>query len=960
MIAEPKLPKTRSSWRDWYLVAVLTGFVGVCLGPSLIGLRTLLSVNSLTNYYPWIAVGGVQAAGHEACTGDTVDAVMPGIAHIRTELFAGHLASWQSLVAGGGPLAALPNLGLLDPLSLPYLFLPLWLAPAFVVLLSFVVAVGGTFLFLRRLELSRPASMLAGLVFATSGFMVMWTNWPQVRVAALIPALFWAVERLLQRTRAFDAVLIAVVVASMVFGGFPVVTGYAIYLATGYLLVRIFLVHRFELRAWLRTVGLAVSGLVVGVLLTMVQLLPFLHFYNQDDLSYRANQALSGLPFSGLLTLIAPNSYGLCVGSQPQFTGVDPVELVAYVGAAAVILAIAGAAFGLGRRSPTDRGPRGYFVAAIVVIVALGWGSTSFREVTAHLPIFADNFIGRIRSVLGFAVAALAAIGFDWTTTSGPPARSADHRRSHHRIWAVLVCAAAVAVGLDVLWQARRTSLSGGYWLELRHEVWIPLLLVVFTIGIVIASRIHPKGARVFAFIVLPLLVAGQGAQFFHAVLPGDSTKNFYPETGTHAFLAAHLGSDRYASSELTMYPATSLYYGLRTPTGHFFFEPQWVTLLTRVDPTVMKSPTFADFGPTLNETTIGHQPILDAMAVKYWVFPPSSLAGVARPLPATDGVLHLAKGSTSCTLPGQPLRGVTVKLAGDLVPSNPERGLTLHVTVRDGGRTLTSGRYIDGSIHSGATVSIPVAGESLAAGGQDTVTLSATGERGGVTLAAVGGSPACAAVSPTADGLRLVYSDPGSVIYQRLTALPRIRWASTSTVIPLAAQRVAALGSGVPNDEVVLTRAGPAGSGRTASVSVSVDSDDHIVADVSARGAGYLVVADAMQQQGWSVTVDGTPARMVAADHAMAAVYVKPGKHLIAFSYHAPGQATGAVISAFAFLIVLVVVGWEVRRRRRSHPVPAHRHHATPGDSRTSTPPAPPSIDGRSSTTLQGTDRNR
>ncbi len=47
--------KLRASWRDCYMAAILIGFVGYCLGPSLIGLRTLLSVDLLSNFYPWIA-----------------------------------------------------------------------------------------------------------------------------------------------------------------------------------------------------------------------------------------------------------------------------------------------------------------------------------------------------------------------------------------------------------------------------------------------------------------------------------------------------------------------------------------------------------------------------------------------------------------------------------------------------------------------------------------------------------------------------------------------------------------------------------------------------------------------------------------------------------------------------------------------------------------------------------------
>jgi len=216
------------TWRRWtedrvataYTAATILVFAMVCIGPSLVGLRSLISVNALTNYFPWRADGSA-ALGHEMCTGDTIDTVMPSIAYVRHSWLHGSLGAWQGLIGGGSPLGALPNLGLLDPLSAPYFVFPLWMAPAYVKLLELVIAGGGTYLFLRRLNLSRPASMLAGLVFGTSGFMVMWSNWPQTRVAALIPPLFWAVERLVQRLRPGDAALVAIVVASIVLAVSP-------------------------------------------------------------------------------------------------------------------------------------------------------------------------------------------------------------------------------------------------------------------------------------------------------------------------------------------------------------------------------------------------------------------------------------------------------------------------------------------------------------------------------------------------------------------------------------------------------------------------------------------------------------------------------------------------------------------------------------------------------------------
>ena len=110
----------------------------------------------------------------------------------------------------------------------------------------------------------------------------------------------------------------------------------------------------------------------------------------------------------------------------------------------------------------------------------------------------------------------------------------------------------------------------------------------------------------------------------------------------------------------------------------------------------------------------------------------------------------------------------------------------------------------------------------------------------------------------------------------------------------------------------------GPLGSGLGAGVTVTADSGDEISAQVNAVGSGYLVVADAMQQPGWSVTIDGKPAKLVPADHAMVAVYVPAGRHQVSITYSAPGQVAGFAISAAAVVISVTLIAWEVRWRRR------------------------------------------
>ncbi|HET6963785.1 MAG TPA: YfhO family protein [Acidimicrobiales bacterium] len=948
-----------------------------CFGPSLVGARTLVSVNFLSDFLPW-AAGGNRSVGHELCQSDTVDSLIPAIADIRRRVFSGHLASWQNISTGGGPMSALPNQGLLDPLSLPYWIMPVRWAPAFVTLLCWVVAIGGSFLFLRRLSVGRAAATLAGFIFATSGFMVVWTNWPQTRTAALIPALFWATDRIVTRSRPSDVVLLAAVVASMLLGGFPAVTGYALYTAAGYFVVRTLMVHGRDWMAAARRVGLAAGGLVLGGALSAVQMLPFAQFYRSLDTGYRSGQAKAGLPLGGLVTTFAPNSNGLCIvgrsGAAVSYGPVNPIELVAYVGSAALVLALLGAAFAVASRRWNQRGTRAFFFAATVAIALLGWASPTARSLTAKLPVFSNNFIGRIRSVLGFTLAVLAAFGFDWlmsrrgrsasaarpvsaapaapavgatraTGDAGPhPAAHWKPARAWRAAWAAAIVGGAVVAGVLVLRASHRDAFAGHYLHWWNHAIAIPAVLMAASAALAGGAVLWRRTGAGLAFLLLPVLVVAQGTAFFHLVMPGDDPKMFYPDTPDHRFLAAHLGHDRFASASLTLYPSTAYYYGLRSPTGHSFTDSKWLDLLRAVDPRVMASPTNSDFTGNINQNTVGDQPVLDQMGVRYAVLPPTELAGNIQPLPPGGSPVSSATGRLVCALPGGPIRGVTVRLAGPLTAARIPTAPTVHVEVTAGGTTLSSGLYLGApGTPAGTTLSLPVAGEALAAGAPMTVSLWATGSSTPLVLDGSAGHPACAAVAPVADGLRLVFADPGAVIYQRLTALPRIRWASVAQVVPASAAQIALLHKGIPGSDVILSAPGPAAGGGAANpaanpaanLTVSDDSGDRIAARIDARTAGYLVVADPMQMPGWSVTVDGRRAAVLHANYAMVAVAVPAGRHQVAFTYTAPGQAAGAVITGAGLLGAGALLWYDRatldrgagRRRPRYRRTQRHRH---------------------------------
>jgi len=934
-------------WINRVMLGLLGFFVIATLGRALVGGITLLDVNLLTRFAPWQALHGPDTLTSNLCRGDTVDSAMPSIAAIRARLFSGDFPGWSASLVGGSTLGGLPNYGQFSPLSLPFYALPLWLAPAFVKLGEFAVAIGGMTLFLRRLRLSVASGILAGIIFVSSGFMLGWTNWPQTRVAAFIPALFWVTERLVQRQRLVDALPLAAVVASMLLGGFPAVTGMALYCAALYFLARLVMVGRSRWKTSVSAGLLAALGLTMGAALTAFQLVPFAKNLSTLSLGYRA-QSGEHSALSSLITTVVPDAQGVCangVSTGPAIT----TENLAFVGVAAIVLCLVAILMRARRVPITQRRVVGFLGVAVVVVVILGWVGGPLLHLVQQFPVFSNNSIHRIRVLLGFLVATLAGFGFERLLSI---ARDHDHDPHHPEggsddrpndaagpakgplptpgqprfrlvgfwLWCLVVLTVTAFFALAVLGAAISQARTQQATPQLRLALVAPAILLLLCVASVIAARFGPRWARYAAIVAISVIAVGQSASAFRALVPGGNPDNFYPVTSTHRFLQQNLGSDRFAGSDLMMYPSTSTYYELRTPTGHAFATPAWMALLGAVDPASALTPTFSDFtGKALNAGTAGRIPILDQMAVRYFVTTDAGLAGTAIDPPAPASTVTLApEQHARCTPTSGPLRGVTVYTAGPLRSAGPA-GVTVHVKMHTPRGELTGARYL--GVGPSAPTSIPVAipGEDLTTADPVTADVWVSGVSGAFALRSNGAAVSCGKVVPVQDGLKLASSADGTIVYQRLTSLPRIRWASASSVQTDPAARVAHLKAGISPDAVVLNTPGPVASGKAATVRVTRDDGDTVAATVDAAGAGYLVVADSLQQPGWSATVDGRPATLMPANNAMVTVPVSAGVHRVELTYTVPGrQRTGTFVTGAAFLVCLGIVALWWRRSSR------------------------------------------
>jgi hypothetical protein len=316
---------------------------------------------------------------------------------------------------------------------------------------------------------------------------------------------------------------------------------------------------------------------------------------------------------------------------------------------------------------------------------------------------------------------------------------------------------------------------------------------------------------------------------------------------------------------------------------------------------------------------------ILDQLAARYLVTDPASVPfGLADPPTTAGGTTSITTGSSATgEVPGSPLRAALLSVRHS---SRLEGALDyVDVTVRDAsGNVLARGERRVATSNASSRFFVPIAADTLRPAASDwRVEIALRGAAGDhLDLAATPtGAPAVGVVHPEHDGLSVAFTDAGAVVWRRLNALPRVRWASNAIVQPNETRRLDDLAYGIASKSVVLNEPGPAPSGASAGVRTTRDDDDAVDVAVNARGAGYVVIADALQD-GWGATVDGHAATLRPADNALVAVYVPAGRHVIELRARPRGWHLGIAISlaSLVVLLALLVAAVISRQRRRTH----------------------------------------
>ena len=875
-----------------WTVLLVAATVVLTIGPPIVGVGVFHASDLLLDHPPWSATVPARSAPVNPLLGDTVNNEIPVHAAYRHRVGSGDFPLWLPQPSGGRPLGTITDAGTLGPLGLPYLVVPLWFAPALVKLLEMAVAGGFTFLFLRRLRLSQVASLIGGLVYMTSGFQVVWSNWPQPRVGAWIPALFWALERGMQRRDLAGFLPVPLITAALFLEGFPSVAAYGLLAGAGYVVIRA-VSGKGRLGERARSVGLPAASILLGLGLAALQLLPLADRLGELDLGYRVQTPEAHLPPVVAATLAVPNALGSPTDGT-YFGPLNYVEVQSFIGVAALLLVAVAATSG--HRVTTSRGARGFLWGGTALTALLLYVGGPLLAAFQTVWLFRMNPVGRVRSVLGFFLACLAAIGMESL------ARRTEQEPGRRRVLIGVVgvgLAGATLIGWR-LWVHARAAGRVDYVLD---QAMIPAISAVIGVSVLAATRRRSFRGLGLAVLVLPALLVLESAAFAVPFLPRVPRQEFYPPTAAHAFLREHLGTDRFASGGLAMAPGTSTFYGLRSLTSNAFYPPTWADALMEIDGDAFAT---SPLTPVLGATpAVAGSPILDRLSVRYFAMAPEAPVFGSVAKPRAFGAVLLEPGQiVETSAAAGPIRAVTLRVAE---PDGSPRSRVVAVTVYDqDGAEVTSGeRRFEAPLPQWLTVPVPE--PTAAVPGRVEVTVELRSGPPVAVQAGRDGRPAAWITMADGDGLRLAFTE-GVLLYERLSALPRIRWAGKANVVVDRDRRLAAVGEPVQPDTVLLGAPAPSGSGAAARIEVMRDGGDDMAVRVDADGPGYLIVADALQE-GWVATVDGRGVALRDAEHAAVAVLLPEGSHRLDLRYDPPSWGFGVLLSGASLLLYAAAV---------------------------------------------------
>ncbi len=290
-------------------------------------------------YYPWLDYKWGYVAGvpvKNPITTDVVSYTYP-MQTFAMELFKqGIWPLWNPYILTGSPLLANFQSAPFSPTSFLYFLFDKTTAWSMQIILQHLLAAAFTYFLLRYWKVSKLGAILGGIVFAFSGYNIIFSQWNGHTLAsAFIPLVLLFEDRLLTKKKFSDGVLLSVFLALQFFSGYTQTSVYAA-VAMGLL----WLVRVWKDKQIISKTALLAVFCLFSLGLSAVQILPSLELIKNSQRSFEPHPfAWAFLPWQKVITFISSDFFGN--HSTRNYWGPqDYTSNTGYIGVVAFILSM--------------------------------------------------------------------------------------------------------------------------------------------------------------------------------------------------------------------------------------------------------------------------------------------------------------------------------------------------------------------------------------------------------------------------------------------------------------------------------------------------------------------------------------------------------------------------------------------------------------------------------------------
>lgn len=271
--------------------------------------------------------------------------IIPWRQAVRSAIAAGEWPLWNPFVLGGEPLLGVASPAVFHPIHLASLLLPLPAAVTFVAAATLACAALSMYVLARDLGVRGSVGLFTGAAWSYGAFHLFWLGWPVALAASTVPLLVLAARRVACRPGVTSAAVMGVAWMLLFLGGSPEVA-----LPAGLLAGLLFLGQWASCANRRAALWTATVGTILGLLLSAVQLVPFLAALPQTaELDVRRAGDGAGLVAADSatsLTLLTEHLLPFALGNDPPGVRVrrtlEPARATSWIGSIGLVAAIYG------------------------------------------------------------------------------------------------------------------------------------------------------------------------------------------------------------------------------------------------------------------------------------------------------------------------------------------------------------------------------------------------------------------------------------------------------------------------------------------------------------------------------------------------------------------------------------------------------------------------------------------